>query len=89
MKQRRIEVRYKLGMEPYPKMYSWREAYRDKDAWDLTQWVRKGKLWWLDLDRDDLPLRNSPVEEFPYADIKGIQQGFTYYRDGTFSLESY
>lgn len=87
--QERIKVRYRLGIEPLPKMYSWREARGDKDAWDLVRWVRMGKLWWLDLDRDDLPLRNSPVEEFPYANIQGIQQGFTYYHDGKFELEQY
>lgn len=48
-----------------------------KEAWDLLHWVREGKLWWLDLDQDDLLLINSRAKKFPYANIKGIQKGFT------------
>lgn len=38
---------------------------------DLKHWVKKGKLYWLEPDNPDLPLKNSPVEDFPYAKIKG------------------
>ncbi|MFB0535370.1 MAG: hypothetical protein ACETWR_10340 [Anaerolineae bacterium] len=45
---------------------------------DLLKWVVAGKLWWLDLDRDDLSLKSGPVEEFPYGNIEGRDRPFTY-----------
>jgi hypothetical protein len=78
LQQKRDEVRFEPDMKPLPPMYTWIEARGDKEAWDLVRWVREGKLWWLDLDQDDLPLRNGPVEEFPYASIEGIRKGFAY-----------
>jgi hypothetical protein len=50
----------------------------------LQQWVAKGKLLWLDLHSRQLPLRNGPVEEFPYHNIRGHGRSFTYYRKGWF-----
>ena len=84
----RDQVRFQPDMKPLPCMATWIEVRGDKAAWDLAQWVRKGKLWWLDLDRDDLPLRNSPENEFPYANIKGIQKGFAYVK-GRLNLAPY
>lgn len=88
LQQQRDEVRFQPDMKPLPCMYTWIEARGDKSAWDLAQWVRKGKLWWLDLDRDELPLRNGPVGEFPYANIQGIRKGYTYVK-GKLKLEPY
>jgi hypothetical protein len=39
--------------------------------YDLCHWVADGKLLWLDLEQDDLPLKSGPPEAFPYADIHG------------------
>ncbi len=88
LQQQRDEVRFQPEMKPLPPMSTWIEVRGDKNAWDLVRWVREGKLWWLDLDRDDLPLKNSPVKEFPYANIKGIQKGFTYVK-GRLKLAPY
>ncbi len=88
LQQRRDEVRSQPDMKPLPPMSTWIEVRGYKEAWDLVRWVREDKLWWLDLERDDLPLRNSPVSEFPYAGIKGIQKGFTYVK-GRLKLAPY
>lgn len=88
LQQRRDEVRFEPDMKPLPPMLTWIEARGNNAVWDLIRWVRAGKLWWLDLDRDDLPLRNSPAKEFPYANIKGIQKGFYYVR-GKLKLDPY
>lgn len=69
------------GIDRLPLMYTPGEAAGIKEAWDLPRWVAEGKLWWLDLDRDDLPLRSGPAEEFPYGNIEGIRKEFIY-RDG-------
>jgi hypothetical protein len=61
-----------------PMMYTWHEANTDPIAWDLLHWVSTGKLLWLDLDQDTLPLRSEAVEVFPYKDITGLRQGFVY-----------
>jgi|GEM_PF-4055375 len=37
--------------------------------YDLRTWVERGKLQWLDITDDGLPLKSGTVEEFPYADI--------------------
>jgi hypothetical protein len=39
--------------------------------YDLLRWVKKGKLYWLDKNDSDLPLRNGPVSDFPYGNVKG------------------
>lgn len=39
--------------------------------YDLLHWAADGKLLWLDLEKDDLPLRSAPTEAFPYANIQG------------------
>jgi hypothetical protein len=88
LQRRRDEVRFQPDMKPLPPMSTWIEVRGDEAAWDLVRWVREGKLWWLDLDRDDLPLRNSPLKEFPYANIKGIQKGFAYVK-GRLKLDPY
>lgn len=77
LQQKRDEERFEPDMKPLPRMYSWREVDGvNQEAWDLVRWVSEGKLWWLDLDRDDLPLRSGPAAAFPYANIEGIRKGF-------------
>jgi hypothetical protein len=88
LQQRRDAVRFQPDMTPLPPMSTWLEVRGYKEAWDLLRWVRAGKLWWLDLDRNDLPLRNSPAKELPYANIKGIQKGFAYV-NGRLKLDPY
>ncbi|MBC7252203.1 MAG: hypothetical protein H5T62_18240 [Anaerolineae bacterium] len=39
--------------------------------YNLVKWVKAGKLFWLDSDDPELPLRNRPVEVFPYANVQG------------------
>jgi hypothetical protein len=39
--------------------------------YDLLLWVKRGKLYWLDWDDSDLPLRHEPAGDFPYATVKG------------------
>jgi hypothetical protein len=55
----------------------WEEANTKPEAWDLLYWVKKGKLKWLDLARQDLPLTNE-VNMFPYAEIRGMRHGYRY-----------
>lgn len=38
---------------------------------NLSEWVRKDKLYWLDLHSRELPLHHGKAEEFPYANISG------------------
>ncbi len=66
--------RWEPGMGMVRRMFPW-----ESDN-NLSHWVTRGRLWWLDLDQDqdDLPLRNEPVEEFPYANIEGIRTRFSY-----------
>jgi hypothetical protein len=66
-------------------MYRWYEAMSFREAWDLPLWVTRGKLWWLDLDRDDLPLKSGPVSAFPYGNVRGRRYGFIY-RNGELIL---
>lgn len=87
LQQKRDEVRFKPD-KPLPQMSTWIEARGDKETWNLVRWVAEGKLWWLDLDQDDLPLKSGPVKEFPYANIEGIRKGFAYVR-GELRLDSY
>jgi hypothetical protein len=72
----------------FPKLHTWRRARDTPEVWDLALWVRKGKLLWLDLEQDDLPLKAGPVEEFPYADIEGIPKTYTY-REGELRIDPY
>lgn len=75
----------------YPSMmYTWRTIkYRNiLEAWDLSFWVRKGKLLWLNLEQDDLSLKAGPVEEFPYTGIEGIRKSYTY-RQGKLKVDPY
>jgi hypothetical protein len=43
----------------------------DWATYDLLPWVKRGKLYWLDKNDPDLPLRNEPARDFPYANVKG------------------
>jgi hypothetical protein len=52
---------------------------------DLLRWVAAGKLWWLDLEQDQLPLRSDSLEAFPYANIEGRREGYVYRRPGKFT----
>ena len=46
--------------------------------YNLFRWVADGKLLWLDLEYDDLPLKSGPPETFPYANIQGSHTGVKY-----------
>jgi len=74
----------------FPKLYTWRTVELNKisEAWDLSLWTKKGKLLWLDLGQDDLPLKGKPPEEFPYANIEGIQKSYTF-RQGKLKIDPY
>jgi hypothetical protein len=39
--------------------------------YDLVKWVKAKKLFWLDKNHPNLPLRNEPAGDFPYANLKG------------------
>jgi hypothetical protein len=73
------------GIDRLPLMYTWMKARGIEEAWDLPKWVAEGKLYWLDLDRDNLPLRSGPVEKFPYGNIEGLRREFIY-RDGKLTI---
>jgi hypothetical protein len=53
--------------------------------YDLIKWVEAGKLFWLDPNDPALPLRNGPVEEFPYGGVEGLE-GICAIRDGRLKL---
>lgn len=61
-------------MQEMAKFYP--EGYR------LRHWVEQGKLYWLDLDAPDLPLKDGPVEDFPYDaeffDVTGSLREYQY-----------
>ncbi len=69
-----------------PIMYTWARA--DKEAWDLPLWVRLGRLRWLDIDRDDLPLKSEPLSGFPYGNIHGMRHDFAY-RKGSLEVSDF
>jgi len=57
---------------------------RYPEGYELVDWVRKGKLQWLDLDHPDLPVIREPVEAFPYSeffDLKGKRVPFIFHHD--------
>jgi hypothetical protein len=62
---------------PIPRPYAF------KFDWDLLPWVTAGKLQWLDLEKENLPLKSGQVDEFPYANIQGRRKYFKY-RKGEF-----
>lgn len=44
----------------------------DIDEWfDLKRWVTKDRLYWLEPNNPELPLKKGLVEEFPFAEIEG------------------
>jgi hypothetical protein len=45
-------------------LYDWAD-------YGLMKWVQREKLFWLDPNDPDLPLRNKPASDFPYGDVKG------------------
>lgn len=45
---------------------------------NLLHWVKIGKLQWLDLDDQKLPLKNIPIDRFPYVNIQGFGQPYIY-----------
>lgn len=74
----------------FSKLYTWRtiELNNLSEAWDLSLWVKRGKLFWLELEQDDLPLKSGSVKEFPYANIEGIRKSHTY-RKGKLKVDAY
>jgi hypothetical protein len=61
------------------------EARKHPDWWDLPLWVKRKKLYWLDPNSPDLPLKSEPVEDFPYADIQGYRRPMKI-RNGKFTF---
>jgi hypothetical protein len=59
-------------------MYTWRHIKATSDAWELSGWVTRSKLLWLDLTKSDLPLKAKPVKDFPYGDIEGFRRSYVY-----------
>lgn len=53
--------------------------------YDLMKWVKRGKLYWLDKNDPDLPLRNRPIDDFPYGAVKG-GEGIWVIRNGRMEL---
>lgn len=45
---------------------------------NLPYWVEQKKLYWLDLNATDLPLKSSSTSEFPYAGITGFGTPWIY-----------
>jgi len=62
---------------------------RQPESCDLAHWVARGKLQWLDLHSRALPLRQGPVEDFPYKNIQGFSQPYTYTRQGTWPWDKW
>jgi hypothetical protein len=57
------------------------------EGFDLSQWVAKGKLYWLDLEQPDLPLKSGTVDQFPYNEFFDFpgSPGSLRYHKGLFS----
>jgi hypothetical protein len=74
----------------FPMLYTWRTLKFEHldEAWDLPLWVQKGKLLWLDLEQNGLPLKSEPVEAFPYADIEGMRKSYRYHQ-GQLNIDVY
>ncbi len=55
----------------------WEEAREQPLAWDLEYWIKKKKLYWLDITQEQLPLANDE-KEFPYTNLQGVKHGYLY-----------
>lgn len=55
----------------------WEIAKEKPDVWDLTAWVGRGKLLWIDASDPTLPLRPD-VAGFPYGNVPGLRHGYCY-----------
>lgn len=62
---------------------------RQPETQDLAQWVARGKLQWLDLHSPELPLRQGPVADFPYAHIQGVGRPYTYTQHSTWPWDKW
>ncbi len=52
--------------------------------WDLTHWVREGRLFWLAPDLADLPIQRDGDAAFPYGEIQGRREPYHFsYRSGS------
>ena len=73
-----------------PTLHTWRtiELHNLSDAWELSLWVKRGALMWLDLTQDGLPLTSEPANAFPYANIQGIRKSHVY-RKGKLEIDPY
>lgn len=76
--QRKDKDEWHGGFPPF--WPSWR-INKEPMVADLGSWVEKKKLYWLDLDDPDLPLRTGTKERFPYAGIKGYGTSWTYRKE--------
>lgn len=57
------------------------------EGFDLPQWVAKSKLYWLDVEHPDLPLKSGTVDQFPYNEFFDFPDhpGSLRYHKGLFS----
>jgi hypothetical protein len=53
------------------------EARAYPEAYDLSLWVERRKLYWLDPTTTGLPLRTGERDGFPYGDIVGYRRSYT------------
>lgn len=53
----------------------------DSQEYELENWVRQGKLFWLGLEDEDYPLIRGPVEAFPYNNLSGRRHPY-YIKEG-------
>jgi hypothetical protein len=60
-----------------PRTDYWELTEQNPEMWDLTTWIKRGKLQWLDVADPDLPL-HTDVEGFPYSNIQGMRHGYRY-----------
>ncbi len=69
----------KAELGDYPPLLDYPELMRYlPGSADLQDWVAKGRLQWLDPHAPDLTLRAQPADQFPYTDITGYGERFTY-----------
>lgn len=74
---------FKPDLEGYSPAYLYDDSSRIKYeplVGELQEWIRQGKLFWLDLDVSTLPLTSLSIAKFPYANITGFGTGWLYWK---------
>lgn len=61
--------RRSLTQDPLASGFCWPYDLLD---YDLSPWLRAGKLFWLGAEAEDYPLLQEPVAEFPYGNLDGL-----------------